>query len=269
MKVLRHEEFEEECEATCNGPFAGHWSKTMMNAHADGERGGFALEIIYNYGKKSYEQGNSFRHLVLRDQGLASLAKARAWWAALDLAAAPDAAAAAAAHTTRDPDGHAIVCVDADCEDQFVCVSLFVRNLDKALAYYRDVLHAAPSSRELPGASAGGKAVLLGGPVGVELVASEPGAELVHGETKGRFAVETEDGGPDAIAKQAVKVLHGPLALPPHHERVVVVCDLDDHEYAFVERKGYAKCIEAGAKSIDWEYRAKKEQRQKVWNDRM
>ena len=30
MKVLRHEEFEKGCEAACNGPYDGKWSKTMI-----------------------------------------------------------------------------------------------------------------------------------------------------------------------------------------------------------------------------------------------
>ncbi|KAF7385257.1 hypothetical protein HZH66_012343 [Vespula vulgaris] len=30
MKVLRHEEFADGCEAACNGPYANRWSKTMI-----------------------------------------------------------------------------------------------------------------------------------------------------------------------------------------------------------------------------------------------
>ena len=30
MSILRHEEFEEGCEASCNGPYDGKWSKTMV-----------------------------------------------------------------------------------------------------------------------------------------------------------------------------------------------------------------------------------------------
>jgi len=30
FKTLRHEEFQEGCEAYCNGKFDGRWSKTMM-----------------------------------------------------------------------------------------------------------------------------------------------------------------------------------------------------------------------------------------------
>ena len=29
-RVLRHEEFESGCEASCNGPYSGYWSKTMV-----------------------------------------------------------------------------------------------------------------------------------------------------------------------------------------------------------------------------------------------
>ena len=35
MKVLRHEEFSEGCEATCNGPYGGAWSKTVSLDEAD------------------------------------------------------------------------------------------------------------------------------------------------------------------------------------------------------------------------------------------
>jgi len=29
-RILRHEEFESGCEATCNGPYSGYWSKSMV-----------------------------------------------------------------------------------------------------------------------------------------------------------------------------------------------------------------------------------------------
>lgn len=30
LRVLRHEEFDQGCAATCNGPYGGAWSKTMI-----------------------------------------------------------------------------------------------------------------------------------------------------------------------------------------------------------------------------------------------
>jgi len=43
MRVLRHEEFEEACEASCNGPYSGYWSKTMVGH--DNEDKQFVFEL--------------------------------------------------------------------------------------------------------------------------------------------------------------------------------------------------------------------------------
>jgi len=50
MKVLRHEEFNAGCEATCNGPYARPWSKTMIGWGP--ELSNFVFELTYNYGIK-------------------------------------------------------------------------------------------------------------------------------------------------------------------------------------------------------------------------
>jgi catechol 2,3-dioxygenase-like lactoylglutathione lyase family enzyme len=56
MKILRHEEFDDPCEATCNGPYGNKWSKTMIGYGPEKEN--FALELVYNYGVKKYKFGN-------------------------------------------------------------------------------------------------------------------------------------------------------------------------------------------------------------------
>ena len=43
MKVLRHEEFEKGCEAACNGPYDGRWSKTMVGYGPEDQ----ALKIVF------------------------------------------------------------------------------------------------------------------------------------------------------------------------------------------------------------------------------
>lgn len=63
LRVLRHEEFETGCEATCNGPYGGAWSKTMIG-YGD-ELINFALELTYNYGIDKYDKGNDFQYIVL------------------------------------------------------------------------------------------------------------------------------------------------------------------------------------------------------------
>jgi catechol 2,3-dioxygenase-like lactoylglutathione lyase family enzyme len=47
MTVLRHEEFKEGCEAFCNGPYDGQWSKTMVGFGPEDKN--FVLELTYNY----------------------------------------------------------------------------------------------------------------------------------------------------------------------------------------------------------------------------
>jgi hypothetical protein len=43
FRVLRHEEFESGCEATCNGPYGGAWSKTMVGL--GNENSNFVFEL--------------------------------------------------------------------------------------------------------------------------------------------------------------------------------------------------------------------------------
>uniref|UniRef100_A0A0R3RJF3 Glyoxalase domain-containing protein 4 n=1 Tax=Elaeophora elaphi TaxID=1147741 RepID=A0A0R3RJF3_9BILA len=64
MKVLRHEEFEEGCKATCNGPYNGRWSKTMVGYGSEDDH--FVLELTYNYPIASYKLGNDFGGICIR-----------------------------------------------------------------------------------------------------------------------------------------------------------------------------------------------------------
>lgn len=63
MVVLRHEEFTEGCNAACNGPYSGKWSKTMIG-YGD-EHTNFVVELTYNYGIREYERGKDFDGLRL------------------------------------------------------------------------------------------------------------------------------------------------------------------------------------------------------------
>ena len=66
MRVLRHEEFESGCEATCNGPYGGAWSKTMVGL--GNENSNFVFELTYNYGIDGYTKGNDVQYFALRCQ---------------------------------------------------------------------------------------------------------------------------------------------------------------------------------------------------------
>lgn len=63
MKVLRHEVFDEGCEAACNGPYTNKWSKTMIGYGPEDDY--FVLELTYNYSVGSYKLGNDLQHIKI------------------------------------------------------------------------------------------------------------------------------------------------------------------------------------------------------------
>lgn len=63
MTVLRHEVFDQGCEAACNGPYAGKWSKTMIGYGPEDDF--FVLELTYNYSVGSYKLGNDLQHIKI------------------------------------------------------------------------------------------------------------------------------------------------------------------------------------------------------------
>ncbi|VDP76967.1 unnamed protein product [Schistosoma mattheei] len=62
--VLRHEEFTEGCKASCNGPYDGKWSKTMIGYGPEDNH--FVVELTYNYGIGAYQLGNDFQDAYSR-----------------------------------------------------------------------------------------------------------------------------------------------------------------------------------------------------------
>ena len=63
MTPLRHEEFDEGCEAACNGPYDNKWSKTMIGYGP--EDNNFVVELTYNYTVGSYKLGNDLLGLTV------------------------------------------------------------------------------------------------------------------------------------------------------------------------------------------------------------
>lgn len=64
MTVLRHEVFDEGCEAACNGPYDNKWSKTMIGYGPEDNH--FVLELTYNYSIGSYKLGNDFQYIKIK-----------------------------------------------------------------------------------------------------------------------------------------------------------------------------------------------------------
>lgn len=68
MRTLRHEEFEKGCEASCNGPYYGKWSKTMIGYGCEDTH--FVLELTYNYEISSYDYCNDFRGVTISSRSV-------------------------------------------------------------------------------------------------------------------------------------------------------------------------------------------------------
>ncbi|CAG2187528.1 Glyoxalase domain-containing protein 4,Glyoxalase 1 [Mytilus edulis] len=68
MKFLRHEEFEKGCEAACNGPYDGKWSKSMVGYGPEDSH--FVVELTYNYGIGAYKLGNDFRGITIHSKDI-------------------------------------------------------------------------------------------------------------------------------------------------------------------------------------------------------
>jgi glutaredoxin 3 len=220
----------------------------------------FALELTYNYGVPSYENGNDLRYI------------------ALSRAALRDASGVSRDADGREfvtcPDGYRFLLVDAPLApggEPFQFASIASSDLAAARAYYLGPLGAAERPAGAVRGALDNKAssLTLGwGPVGgvaLELVALPPGVKVNHGTASGRFASETEDGAPTRIAAAVTAakgaILHGPLVLQPHGEEVVIVQDGDGHEFCFVDARGYRACTSvarrAGGAVVDWAYRAR------------
>ena len=316
--VYRHEEFDSGCEATCNGPYGGAWSKTMVGP-LPGEAERFCLELVSNYGVHRYERGSDLRSIAVRRSAFVGDA---------DLITAHGDGE----RYVRTPDGHFLHLVEDEDEnkdaqslrvkphaDVFRHISLHVSNVTRAAAFYEHVLGARVtwrgaadavlctwdtlSSDGAPAAVAANEADTVASVpisisrVGVELRPLPDGVNMVLGEAHGRFAIETEDGAIAGIAARAQRaaaagtgrVLHGPVALQPHGEEVVIIADDDGgwvrrassilailtprlteanvpsvrhrlgHEYCFVDARGFKRCVDVATRrdgnSIDWEYR--------------
>ena len=235
LRVLRHEEFSSGCEATCNGPYGGAWSKTMIGYGP--EQTNFALELTYNYGVDSYASGNDLLYIALICPSALSRARALGY------------EVIESESIVVGPDNYRFKILPAEAgkgrAEQFSCVSLRVADLKAATDYWSNVLGLTVTA-PLPGPdldSPPSAFVSFGSEqVGLQLVRSEPGVEVDHGLSSGRIAfgcpTSSVPGIFDMVTKSGGLVQTPPLTLPTPGKADVVVTilvDRDGYEICFVE----------------------------------
>ncbi|NWZ70007.1 GLOD4 protein, partial [Acrocephalus arundinaceus] len=131
LQVLRHEEFEEGCKATCNGPYDGKWSKTMVGYGPEDNH--FVAELTYNYGIGEYRLGNDFQGITLVSSQAVSNAKKMGW---------PLKEVTSGVFETEAPGGYKFYLEDKEQlkEDPVWKVTLGVSDLQKSVSYWSGLL---------------------------------------------------------------------------------------------------------------------------------
>ncbi|XP_074598246.1 glyoxalase 1 [Brevipalpus obovatus] len=226
MTVLRHEEFDEGCAATCNGPYQNAWSKTMIGYGPENDN--FILELTYNYPIPSYKIGNDIRNLVIEStEGLEKIKQEYGLNSGKDEVC------------LEDPDGYPLIIRRG--ENRLSQVSLNVKNLANSLNFWENYL--AFKSTQVDGKSASIKF----DHTGFILNLVEIGQTIDHAKGWGRIAFAAPLARVIRI-NESVKNLPGKHILHPLVElgtpgkatvTVVILLDSDGYEICFVGDENY------------------------------
>ncbi|XP_045785871.1 glyoxalase domain-containing protein 4 isoform X1 [Maniola jurtina] len=231
MKVLRHEEFSEGCEAACNGPYANRWSKTMIGYGPEDTH--FVVELTYNYGITHYEQGNDFLGLTIQSSESLKRAAAMNW----------PIKEQNSLKYVEAPGGYKFYIIDKPQpvdKDPVVKVSLASSNLARSIAYWNGLLTLKIFEKT-------DKSVLLGfseDQAKLELV--DIGEPVNRAKAYGRIAFSCPFDQQPIIDKKIQdakeKILTPLISLDTPGKatvRVIILADPDDHEICFVDDESF------------------------------
>nr|XP_060612634.1 glyoxalase domain-containing protein 4 [Anolis sagrei ordinatus] len=228
MRVLRHEEFEEGCKATCNGPYDGKWSKTMVGFGP--EDGHFVAELTYNYGVGGYRLGNDFLGMTIASSQAVNNAKRLQW---------PIKEISSGVYETEAPGGYKFFLEEKEApkKDPVMKVALAVSNLAKSRVFWAKLLGMKVYEED-----EGQQRVLMGFQDDqCKLELQGIGRAVDHGSAFGRIAFSCPKKQlPEIEAlmkKENQKILTPLLSLDTPGKatvQVVILADPDGHEVCFV-----------------------------------
>lgn len=231
MKVLRHEEFSEGCEAACNGPYANRWSKTMVGYGPEDTH--FVVELTYNYGITHYDQGNDFIGLTVQSSEALSRAVSANWPVKEE----------AGVKYVEAPGGYKFFIIDRPQptdKDPIIKVSLASSNLSRSLTYWNGLLTLKVFEQS-------DKKALLGfseNQAKLELV--DIGKPVDHAKAYGRIAFacpfEEQPIIDKKIQEANQKILTPLISLDTPGKatvRVIILADPDGHEICFVDDESF------------------------------
>uniref|UniRef100_A0A1I7TT19 Glyoxalase domain-containing protein 4 n=1 Tax=Caenorhabditis tropicalis TaxID=1561998 RepID=A0A1I7TT19_9PELO len=225
--VLRHEEFDKGCEASCNGPYDERWSKTMIGYGSEDEH--FVLELTYNYPIHSYDLGNDFRAIVIDSDSL------------FDKISQIDHRKSGCGRlAVKSPDGHEFKIGKAEQEPKVMRVQLNVGDLEKSRKYWTECLGMGVVEEKKTRV----RMSFGEGQCELEIVQS---AEKIDRKTGfGRIAFsypgDKLQSLQDKVKSSSGKIINELLTLNTPGKadvQVVILADPDDHEICFVGDEGF------------------------------
>lgn len=229
MKILRHEEFEEGCKATCNGPYDGKWSKTMVGFGPEDQH--FVVELTYNYGVGDYRLGNDFLGLALQSSQAVGNARKQGW---------PLAEVKSGVFETTAPGGYKFYLENKEQPetDPVQKVILGVSDLEKSVNYWSNLIGMKIYNKDKEKQ----RAVLGFADNQCKLELQNIGEAVDHGTAFGRIAFscpKEELSSIEALMKQQNQKILTPLVSLDTPGKatvqVVILADPDGHEICFVE----------------------------------
>jgi len=224
MKFLRHEEFEEGCKASCNGPYDGKWSKSMVGYGPEDNH--FVIELTYNYGLGSYKLGNDFMGITVSSSQVIENIKKHNYPSTVK----------DGVYTVASPDGYMFHVVNENCSgDPVRKVTLASSNLQQSVAFWKDLCGMTLFSKEDKKATLG----YAEDQCSLELV--DIGGKVDHGTAFGRIAFSCPraelPGIQDALKSANQTILTPLVSLDTPGKatvEVVIPADPDGHEICFV-----------------------------------
>ncbi|XP_022209194.1 glyoxalase domain-containing protein 4 [Drosophila obscura] len=232
MKVLRHEEFKEGCDAECNGPYDNRWSKTMVGYGPESSH--FVIELTYNYGVTSYEMGNDFGGVTIHSTEILSRAAQHSY---------PIEKADGNGSLLTSPDGYKFYVIEqAANSDPVQSVELHVSDLATSRQYWQQLLQMQPvaETKQTLWLSYGGLQAAL------QLTQiSDP---INRAKAYGRIAFAVPSATQPPL-HEAVKAAGGTVLKPlitldtpgKATVSVLILADPDGHEICFVDEEGFSQ----------------------------
>ncbi|XP_055892718.1 glyoxalase domain-containing protein 4-like isoform X1 [Biomphalaria glabrata] len=241
MKFLRHEEFEEGCKASCNGPYFGKWSKSMVGYGPEDNH--FVVELTYNYGIGSYRLGNDFLGITIHSETIVETAKNVGYPVVEE----------DGFYILASPDGYIFKIVNQPTQgDPVKKVSLSTSNLKKSLDYWTRLCGMQIFSKE-------SHSVTLGydeSQCKLELI--DVGENVDHATAFGRIAFSCPGDELPMIEKSMMSenqtILKPLVSLDTPGKasvQVVILADPDGHEICFVGDEAFRELSQLDPKADD------------------